>query len=175
MSQQTENNILIQQGDITKMEADAVVNAANRFLLGGGGVDGAIHRVGGPELTEECRELGGCETGEAKITKGYDLPASYVIHTVGPVYGQEEGKERELLVSCYRESLKLAEEYELKSIAFPGLSTGAFGYPKRKAFRVALRTIKGFLDQEASTLEKVILVAFIAEDIAIYKEILENE
>ncbi|SRR6056297_1953386 len=169
------SKIFLYQGDITQVKADAVVNAANRSLLGGGGVDGAIHRAAGPELKEECRKLGGCRTGEAKITQGYDLPASYVIHTVGPVYGREDGREEELLASCYKESLKLAERYGLKSIAFPGLSTGAFAYPKRKAFRVAVRTIKDFLDREASAVEKVILVAFTAEDIAIYKEILENE
>lgn len=167
-------NIIIQQGDITAMEVDAVVNAANKFLAPGGGVAGAIHDAGGPELTKECRSLGGCRTGEAKITKGYDLPASHVIHTVGPIYGQEEGRERELLTSCYKESLKLAEEYGLKSIAFPAISTGVFGYPKQEAFRIGLETVKEHLDNKDSSLEKVIFVAFTSEDEELYNKILQE-
>lgn len=166
------NKISIQQGDITAIEADAVVNAANKALAPGGGVAGAIHRAGGPNLTQECEKMGGCETGEAKITSGYDLPAPYVIHTVGPVYGQEGGREEELLTSSYKESLKVAEEYGLQTIAFPGLSTGAFGYPKQEAFRIALETAKNYLDDQASSLEKVIFVAFTAEDVELYKKIL---
>ena len=166
--------IYTEQGDITNIEADAIVNAANKDLAPGGGVAGAVHRVGGLKLTKECEGLGGCETGEAKISKGHDLPASYVIHTVGPVYGLENGKEEELLSSCYRESLRLADDHGLKSIAFPGISTGAFGYPKEKGFRVAIETIKEYLDKENSSLEKVILVGFTREDVELYKSILKE-
>ena len=166
--------ISIQQGDITQMETDAVVNAANKFLAPGGGVAGAIHQEAGPDLYEECRKLGGCEAGEAKITKGYDLPASYVIHTVGPVYGEEGGREKDLLISCYRESLKLAEEYELRSIAFPLLSTGAFGFPKEEAVRIAIDTIEEFLGKEGKYLEKVVIVAFTSSDAEWCERILEE-
>lgn len=164
--------IKVIQGDITQIETDAVVNAANEYLAPGGGVAGAIHEAAGPELYEECKKLGGCETGEAKITKGYDLPASYVIHTVGPIYGQEGGREEELLASCYRESLALAEEYGLESIAFPSISTGAFGYPKEEAFRVAAEAIKDFLQEKSASLQKVILVGFSSEDVQLYRDIL---
>jgi O-acetyl-ADP-ribose deacetylase len=158
------------QGDITKLAVDAIVNAANSSLLGGGGVDGAIHRAAGPELVEECRRLGGCATGEAKITAGYRLPARHVIHTVGPVWHGGGKGEAELLRRCYRNSFRLAREHDIRSIAFPAISTGVYGYPMEEASRIALAEAKSALAANPE-LEKVVLVAFSAEAQQIYEKL----
>ena len=167
------NRVNILNEDITKIEVDAIVNAANNSLLGGGGVDGAIHRAAGRELLEECRKLNGCETGKAKITKGYKLPAKFVIHTVGPVYSDGKSGEPELLASCYRESLLLAVGNGVKSIAFPCISTGVYGYPFRDACVVALRTIADFL-QTNESIEQISMVCFGESDFKRFTEILED-
>jgi len=146
-------------GDITKLQVDAIVNAANNTLLGGGGVDGAIHRAAGPELLEECKKLNGCPTGEAKITKGYRLPAKWVIHTVGPIWQGGGAGEDELLASCYRSCFRYVQPYGIRSIAFPSISTGAYRFPVERASRIALREIDAYLRQDAS-LEKVVVVCF---------------
>ena len=160
------------QGDITQLDVDAIVNAANSSLLGGGGVDGAIHRAAGPQLLEECRGIGGCPTGEARMTKGYRLPARHVIHTVGPVY-RGTPRDRELLASCYRKSLALAGQYRLSSIAFPAISCGVYGYPIEEACRVALDTTAEILETHPS-LQKVIFILFSAADLKVYKDYLDG-
>lgn len=158
------------KGDITRLKVDAIVNAANKTLLGGGGVDGAIHMAAGPDLLEECKKLGGCETGQAKITEGYKLPAKYVIHTVGPIWQGGGVGEEELLASCYRNSLELAKKYKLKTIAFPSISTGAYRFPIEKACPIALRTVKGFIERDPDVFEKIIFVLFSENDLEIYKK-----
>ncbi|MFH1207978.1 MAG: O-acetyl-ADP-ribose deacetylase [Candidatus Omnitrophota bacterium] len=158
-------------GDITRLSCDAIVNAANRTLLGGGGVDGAIHRAAGPALLEACKGLGSCETGQAKITKGYELPARFVIHTVGPVWHGGKSQEEALLASCYRNSLKCAQTHHLKTIAFPSISTGAYRFPIRKAAAIAVGTVRRFLEEDPESLEKVIFVLFSEQDLEIYREI----
>ncbi len=164
--------IHIQHGDITPLEVDAIVNAANTTLLGGGGVDGAIHRAAGPELLAECRTLGGCPTGEARITRGYRLPARFVIHTVGPVYSGR-ARDARLLADCYRNSLKLALDHGLASIAFPAISCGVYGYPIADAARIALDTVISFL-KTTDGITRVVFVLFSDSDLAVYQKCLSD-
>ena len=159
------------QGDITTLEVDAIVNAANNPLLGGGGVDGAIHRAAGPGLLAECVTLGGCNTGEAKITGGYDLPSKHVIHTVGPVWDGGRANEDALLADCYRNSLKLGDSNGLRMVAFPAISTDVFGFPKERAARIAVREVRAFLDQDVGV-EQVIFACFSERDFDIYQRAL---
>jgi O-acetyl-ADP-ribose deacetylase len=161
--------IEIFEGDITKLQVDAIVNAAHTSVLGGGGVDGAIHRAAGPELLAECRLLGGCETGDAKATRGYRLPAAFVIHTVGPRWHGGHAGEDELLASCYRESLKLADQIQVKSLAFPAISTGIYGFPKQRAAEIAVTEIRRY----TGGIERVVFVVFDVATAHIYRDLLD--
>jgi len=165
--------ILVVQGDITHQGVDAIVNAANNSLLGGAGVDGAIHSAAGPELLTECRTLNGCATGDAKITKGYKLPAKWIIHTPGPVWQGGNKQEDQLLVQCYLRCLELAAEKQLKTIAFPAISTGVYGFPKERATRIAVTTVKDFLQQNNS-INQVVFVCFSLPDYQIYQKIVKE-
>lgn len=163
--------IILVQGDITRQNTDAIVNAANNSLQGGGGVDGAIHRAAGPELLEECRGVGECPTGEARFTKGYKLPAQFVIHTVGPVWEGGKKNEDKLLQSCYKSVLKLAEIYDCRTLSFPSISTGAYGFPIERAARIAVETVTHFMEN-SEKIDKVIFVCFSKADYDIYLNVL---
>lgn len=165
-------NIQLYLGDIATLAADAIVNAANTSLLGGGGVDGAIHRAAGSKLMEECRTLNGCKTGEAKITKGYNLKAKFVIHTVGPIWRGGNYKEENLLANCYKNSLQLAVEHGIKTIAFPSISTGIYHFPIERASAIAIREVLSFLKKE-SAIEEVLFVCFSKSDLEVYKRSVE--
>ena len=163
--------IILVQGDITRQNTDAIVNAANNSLQGGGGVDGAIHRAAGPELLEECRGIGECPTGEARFTKGYKLPAQFVIHTVGPIWEGGGKNEDKLLQSCYKNVLKLAEIYDCRTLSFPSISTGAYGFPIERAAKIAAETVTHFMER-SEKIDKVIFVCFSKKDYEIYLNIL---
>ena len=167
------DRIEVVQGDITRLEVDAIVNAANTSLLGGGGVDGAIHRAAGPDLLKECRTLGGCPTGEARITGGYRLPARWVIHTVGPIWRGGDSGEDGLLASCYRNSLTLAVERDIRTIAFPAISTGVYGFPMERATRIAVKETVRFLE-DRTAIEKVTFVCFSSRDREVYLAVMDR-
>ncbi len=166
-------SLYLWKGDITKIRCEAIVNAANKTLLGGGGVDGAIHRAAGPLLLEECRQLGGCETGDSKITKGYNLPAKYVIHAVGPVWHGGKDNEDELLKSAYLSSLKWCVDYNIKSVAFPAISTGVYGFPIERATYVAINAVKEFVKDNEYP-KDVIFVTYSERDFNVYKKIMDE-
>ena len=168
ISEKVKNQIQVVQGDITKLDCDGIVNAANRSLLGGGGVDGAIHRAAGPELLAECRTLHGCRTGEAKITKGYRLKAKYIIHTVGPIYSGT-AEDAAQLADCYLNSLNLAKEHDVHSIAFPAISTGVYGYPLEDATEIAVKTVAQWLEDLADYAMQVIFCCFDARTERVYQ------
>ena len=168
ISEKVKNQIQVVQGDITKLDCDGIVNAANRSLLGGGGVDGAIHRAAGPELLAECRTLHGCRTGEAKITKGYRLKAKYIIHTVGPIYSGT-AEDAAQLADCYRNSLNLAKEHDVHSIAFPAISTGVYGYPLEDATEIAVKTVAQWLEYHADYAIQMIFCCFDARTERVYQ------
>jgi len=165
--------ITIIKDDITRQDTDAIVNAANKSLLGGGGVDGAIHRAAGPQLLEKCQTLNGCETGETKITKGYNLPAKYVIHTVGPIYKFAKKQAPKLLANCYKNSLKLAQKNNIKTISFPSISTGIYGYPIEEAVKVVLKTIKEFIAND-DWFDEIRLVVFSDKNLKIYQNLIDK-
>jgi O-acetyl-ADP-ribose deacetylase len=174
MDSQPEKQIKLVQGDITQIRVDAIVNAANRSLLGGGGVDGAIHRAAGAELLAECRQLRGCGTGEAKITKGYKLPAKWVIHTVGPIWEGGDKNEEELLAKCYRNCLALTETYEIKTIAFPAISTGVYKFPLELATEIAIKEVRFFWELNHH-LDEVIFVTFGDRAYQIYQQVIQQK
>lgn len=165
------SSISLYRGDITKLEVDAIVNAANNSLLGGGGVDGAIHRGAGPELVAECRTLGGCPTGEARITKGYELPAKHVIHTVGPIYDSPETSSA-FLRGCYRNSLQIALQNNIASVAFAAISTGVYGYPSKDAAQIACETVRTFVDENKGKIDRIIFVTFEQKDTDAYNQMI---
>ena len=168
-------SLVIFKGDITLLRVDAIVNAANSSLLGGGGVDDAIHRAAGPALLQECRKLGGCPTGEAKITAGYNLPAKHIIHTVGPVWRGGGQEEPQLLSNAYYNSLLLAQKHSLRSIAFPGISTGVYAYPRSEAAAVATKTVQDFCEANPGVLDQVIFVCFDYSNARIYQQLLKTD
>lgn len=158
-------------GDITLQEVDAIVNAANTSLLGGGGVDGAIHQAAGPELLIACERLGGCKPGDAKVTSGFRLPARFVIHTVGPVYADGDHREDALLASCYTRSLEVAHEYNIHSLAFPAISTGAYGFPKAEAAQIAVKTVEAYVAKHSTFFSEIRFVVYVKEDLAWYRSL----
>jgi O-acetyl-ADP-ribose deacetylase (regulator of RNase III) len=166
--------VTIVKGDITRQNVNAIVNAANKTLLGGGGVDGAIHKAAGPQLLKECKTLGGCEIGEAKITYGYNLPTKFVIHAVGPKYGREGSREAELLASCYQNSLRLAKEHSIRTIAFPAISTGVYGYPKKEAAEIVLKTVENYVSENPDVFDEIRFVLFDDENFDIYNDLINK-